>query len=636
MKNADYWRGRFSILEESAHQEADQYIQSLEEMFMDAQRTVQADIERWYGRFASNNGISLTEARKMLTTGQLEEFRWTVDQYIKIGQQANLSAEWLKKLENASAKFHVSRLEAIQTQIQQQIELLYGNQVDSLDALLKKVVGNGYTHTAFEVQKGVGLGWDITGLDQKKLETLLSKPWTTDGRTFRDRCWLNKNDLVGSVSKSLTQGLLRGDSPAKITTAIQKQFGVHRYKAGRLVNTETTYFNAVATKECYKDLDVEMVEIIETLDSHTCSICGGLDGTVIPISQYEPGVTVPPFHPNCRGTTAPAIDPKYAGERAARNADGDVYYVPANMTYTQWKKAFVDGGSKDGLTVAVTAEAYEKLRSDARKKKSELNTTSRELSQVRTEKRLANMSGDTAKVDRLAEKETEIQEKIDVLQKELDSIFDSANIKTDTTKNLFLSNVDYIPVKKHDSVLDEQEIIQRIAGGDQTTGSCASVALSYAGQKRGYDVLDFRDGESREFFASKLNKIQMFKDLGVTSITADSANSSLTNGKKILSMLEEGKEYYLSVGGHAAIVRVQNGVPQYLELQSNYTNGWMDFGDVSDTLKYRFACSSSSKRYAPAYATDISQLDGEEFENILGYINTNADKQRKGASGGVK
>ena len=635
MKNADYWRGRFSILEESAHQEADQYIQSLEEMFMDAQRTVRSDIERWYGRFASNNGISLTEARKMLTTGQLEEFRWTVDQYIKIGQQANLSAEWLKKLENASAKFHVSRLEAIQTQIQQQIELLYGNQLDGLDSLLKKIAGDGYTQSAFAIQKGIGLGWDITALNQKKLETLLSKPWTTDGRTFSDRIWSKKKELVGSVQKELTQGLLRGDSPQKITDAIKNRFNVSRYQAGRLVHTETTYFNAISTKQAYQDLGVEKIEILETLDSHTCEICQPLDGTVIPLAQYEPGVTVPPFHPNCRGTTCPHFA-DMDGERAARNAEGKVYYVPANMTYTQWKKAFVDGGSKDGLTVAVTAEAYEKLRSDARKKKSELNTTSRELSQVRTEKRLANMSGDTAKVDRLEEKETEIQEKIDVLQKELDSIFDSANIKTDTTKNLFLSNVDYIPVKKHDSVLDEQEIIQRIAGGDQTTGSCASVALSYAGQKRGYDVLDFRDGESREFFASKLNKIQMFKDLGVTSITADSAKSSLTNGKKILSMLEEGKEYYLSVGGHAAIVRVQNGIPQYLELQSNYTNGWMDFGDVSDTLKYRFACSSSSRRYAPAYATDISQLDGEEFENILGYINTNADKQRKGASGGVK
>lgn len=352
MRNADYWRGRFSILEDSAHREAQKTIQDMEELYLDAQRSVQKEIESWYARFAGNNQISLTDARKWLTAGQLEEFHWSVEQYIKIGEQAGLDAAWLKKLENASTRFHISRLEAVQTGIQQQLELLYGNQVDSLDALLKKVVGNGYTHTAFEVQKGVGLGWDITGLDQKKLETLLSKPWTTDGRTFRDRCWLNKNDLVGSVSKSLTQGLLRGDSPAKITTAIQKQFGVHRYKAGRLVNTETTYFNAVATKECYKDLDVEMVEIIETLDSHTCSICGGLDGTVIPISQYEPGVTVPPFHPNCRGTTAPAIDPKYAGERAARNADGDVYYVPANMKYADWVQTFVNGGSKAGLTAA--------------------------------------------------------------------------------------------------------------------------------------------------------------------------------------------------------------------------------------------------------------------------------------------
>lgn len=352
MRNADYWRGRFSILEDSAHQEAQRTIQDMEELYLDAQRSVQKEIESWYARFAVNNQISLTDARKWLTAGQLEEFHWSVEQYIKIGEQAGLDAAWLKKLENASTRFHISRLEAVQTGIQQQLELLYGNQVDSLDALLKKVVGNGYTHTAFEVQKGVGLGWYITGLDQKKLETLLSKPWTTDGRTFRDRCWLNKNDLVGSVSKSLTQGLLRGDSPVKITTAIQKQFGVHRYKAGRLVNTETTYFNAVATKECYKDLDVEMVEIIETLDSHTCSICGGLDGKVIPISQYEPGVTVPPFHPNCRGTTAPAIDPKYAGERAARNADGDVYYVPANMKYADWVQTFVNGGSKAGLTAA--------------------------------------------------------------------------------------------------------------------------------------------------------------------------------------------------------------------------------------------------------------------------------------------
>lgn len=360
MKNADYWRGRFSILEESAHNQSYEYLQSLEEMFTDAQRKVQADIERWYGRFATNNGISLTEARKLLTTGQLEEFRWTVDQYIKIGQQNNLSAEWLKKLENASAKFHVSRLEAIQTQIQQQIEFLYGNQLDGLDSLLKQIAGNGYTQTAFSIQKGIGLGWDITALNQKKLETLLSKPWTTDGRTFSDRIWIKKAELIGNVQKELTQGLLRGDSPQKITGAIQKRFNVSRYQAGRLVHTETSYFNAISAKQAYQDLGVEKVEILETLDSHTCEICQPLDGVVIPLAQFEPGVTVPPFHPNCRGTTCPYFD-DMDGERAARNADGEVYYVPANMTYTQWKKAFVDG-VKDALPVATAGEGLKRIR----------------------------------------------------------------------------------------------------------------------------------------------------------------------------------------------------------------------------------------------------------------------------------
>ena len=76
----------------------------------------------------------------------------------------------------------------------------------------------------------------------------------------------------------------------------------------------------------------EKIEILETLDSHTCEICQPLDGTVIPLAQYEPGVTVPPFHPNCRGTTCPHFA-DMDGERAARNAEGQVYYVPANMTY---------------------------------------------------------------------------------------------------------------------------------------------------------------------------------------------------------------------------------------------------------------------------------------------------------------
>ena len=249
MKNAAYWRERFAMIEEAAHRDAQATVRTLEGYYLDAQMALQREIELWYARFAKENEVSLSDARKLLNAGQLEEFRWDVEQYIKIGEQSGLDAKWLKKLENASARFHISRLEAIQISIQQQMELLFGNQTDALDALLRRTAGNGYTYAAYEIQKGIGLGWDVTGLDQRRLNLLLSKPWTSDGRTFRDRCWTKKQELVDAVQKELVQGMLRGSDARKITENIRKRFGVSRYQAARLVHTETICFNAVAAKE---------------------------------------------------------------------------------------------------------------------------------------------------------------------------------------------------------------------------------------------------------------------------------------------------------------------------------------------------------------------------------------------------
>lgn len=213
-----------------------------------------------------------------------------------------------------------------------------------------------------------------------------------------------------------------------------------------------------------------------------------------------------------------------------------------------------------------------------------------------------------------------------------------AEVETATSTALKSLGVDYNPVLEQSDTLSMDEIIHLVAGGDLTSGSCASVALAYAGQRQGWDVLDFRDGKSRDFFSSKMNKVRMFQDLGVQSIVSDTAKSNLVNGKRILEQLDEGTEYYLSVGRHAAIVRKNQGILQYLELQSSNpdSNGWNNFGDVAETLKNRFGCSSSSRYFSTAYATDISQLSGDDFRTILGYLNTDVASQRKGAAGYAK
>ncbi len=171
----------------------------------------------------------------------------------------------------------------------------------------------------------------------------LSKPWTADGRTFTDRCRDGRAIAVSTIQKLLTQACLRDDSLQKTTNALSKEPCVERYRAVRLVHTETTCFNAVAMKETYREMGVKRVEIVETLDGHTCKICQPLDGRIIPLSQYEPGVTVPPFHPNCRGTTAPAVSDRLleldreingGRKRIARDSDdGKTCHVPADMTY---------------------------------------------------------------------------------------------------------------------------------------------------------------------------------------------------------------------------------------------------------------------------------------------------------------
>lgn len=184
--------------------------------------------------------------------------------------------------------------------------------------------------------------------EHQQLDTVLTRPWSTDMRTFRDRCWTNKTELVSLVHTKLTQAMIRGDSPDRVTKAIAEKFNVSKNKAGRLAMTESAYFSAQAQKDCFNNLDVKKYEVVATLDEKTCDICAPLDGMVFPMADYEPGVTANPFHPWCRCCTAPHFEDN-DGERAARNADGEVYYVPANMKSPEWKKTFVDGGEKDGL-----------------------------------------------------------------------------------------------------------------------------------------------------------------------------------------------------------------------------------------------------------------------------------------------
>jgi len=342
MRNDKYWANRMRILEESLLDTGYDYVKNLERQYATAIQDIESQIAKWYQRFATENGITLAEANKLLTTQELDEFRWTVEEYIKYGQENAVSQAWYKQLKNASARVHVSRLDSLKLQLQAQAEALHGAQTELLETSLAEVYERGYYHTAFELQKGIGVGWTLHGLTDDTIKKALARPWTLDAQTFSDRIWANKQALVNSVNTQLTQTIMRGAAPDKAIKAIADRFKVSRSQAGRLVMTETAAFANMARKDCFTDLGVKKYVIVETLDKETCSLCGSLDGKVYPMSEYKVGVTAPPFHPWCRGTTAPYYeDMENLGDRFARDDEGKRYTVPKDMTYKEWERKFL-------------------------------------------------------------------------------------------------------------------------------------------------------------------------------------------------------------------------------------------------------------------------------------------------------
>lgn len=193
------------------------------------------------------------------------------------------------------------------------------------------------------------------------------------------------------------------------------------------------------------------------------------------------------------------------------------------------------------------------------------------------------------------------------------------------TEAIEKAGVEHREVVKFDKQPTEAEIIARVGGGDRTTGSCASLGLVYAANKAGLDVLDFRDGKSREYFANYPHLFQIVEKVG-------GIKEYNTTGIQLMKQTEIGKEYYLSVARHAAVVRqVSKGKYEYLELQSATSNGWKPLD--AKVFAWRF----SQRGRSIGLLIELSALQNAPgFQKMMGYINTAPDAQKKGTAGTIK
>ena len=335
---SNYWTKRFEEEEKQRNILNKAYAKEIEKQYKIAENKIKSDIEKWYIRIADNNQISLADAKKLLTKDELKEFKWTLAEYT----QKAKSGAWKKELENASARVHIQRLEALQLQVQNSIETLRNKENEMLEDYLIKNYEDTYYHSLYEISKRLNLKTSFATLDKNKINQVIGKPWLSDGKTFSDRIWQDKEQLINTLRTKITQSFITGstldEAVEDISKFISDKIKNKEYVARRLLETESAAYASKAQIEAFKSIDVEKYEIVATLDLHTSEICQEMDGKVFKLSDQEVGVTVPPFHCHCRTVIAPYFDDE--STRASRDENGE-YKEVKYMNYKEWKDQYI-------------------------------------------------------------------------------------------------------------------------------------------------------------------------------------------------------------------------------------------------------------------------------------------------------
>ena len=517
------------------------------------------------------------------------------------------------------------------------------------------------------------------------------------GFTISGRVWRMAEQAMQHIETSLSEGLAEGRSAAELSRTIRQDLrepdrlfrrvrdkngnlqlsrsarayhpgtGVYRssYKnALRLTRTEINVSYAEADFERWQRLDFVIGYEVRLSNNHTCNghpftdICDELAG------KYPKWFKFTKWHPQCRCVCLAIFDDDPGA--------GEVRDVPPN--FKQWvtdnqprldrsiKKGTApywvrDNFSKEGkLTGAGRKPATPRTSGGGSKPPKPPVTTTTAPADPDEDRRRRTLERAKARHEaRTPEEVQEIKANWDDWKKWRQtlqriwtindkSVSEQAQKqgrgKIGSQRRKPVPPILFNKVRRLKRPLSEERIIKMISGGDLTGGSCSSVAFAYAGCMDGLKVKDFRGGESLKFFSHGYN-IRRIAETTKNAVIETSFNG-FTAANAALKNVKEGKRYYFTAGEHAAIVRKNNGVLEFLELQDPDPNGNKFIKLDREKLKGRFAVKQSRVRFRmkleqSSFLIDIDDLKGSEgFRKLLGYINTEHKYQLKSRFGSIK
>ena len=293
LQSSAYWKKRTDEIMAYVDRTDIDFFDELQSIYTESRQNVQKEIYAFYAQYAKDNQITMQEAQKRLTREDLSDYRANAEKYFK---QAEKDPDLLKRLNEQYRAGKVTRLEALELNLEWQLGKMNQTLQKSFNSYLKE--------TAQHVYKKISGGNSSSTLNRPALEQLVKTPF--NGKNYSSSLWGNTDTLSQDLKQTLKNGFVRGQGPADMAREIRKKYNVAKSRAEAIVRTDGTAVVNNATLQRYKEFGLTKYQFQAHIDSRTTEICKEQNEKVYDIDEYMPGKNAPPMHVNCRSVITPS------------------------------------------------------------------------------------------------------------------------------------------------------------------------------------------------------------------------------------------------------------------------------------------------------------------------------------------
>ncbi|MFQ7132334.1 MAG: minor capsid protein [Dorea formicigenerans] len=349
-KSNDYWRKREEEnLRKNQISEAE-YARQIQETYEYMLDQIQKEINGFYTKYATAEGISLAEAKRRVSKLDIEEYGRKAARYVK---EQNFSKQANEEMRLYNATMKINRLELLKANIG--LELVSG--FDELQQYFDEKLTD-RTLEEFKRQAGI-LGKTVLN-NEKVAHAIVNASFKN--ATYSDRIWMYQSQLKAEMDKLLKEGLIQGKNPRMLARHLQKTFGASRYNAERLMVTELARVQTEAQKQSFIRNGFDEYVYVACGGSDVCAECKALDGKHFKVDDMMPGENASPMHPCCHCSVAAYMDDK-AYEEWLNS------YREHGLNFEDWKASRESEESKKKYKYANTVVKKTLLKSSSYRKK---------------------------------------------------------------------------------------------------------------------------------------------------------------------------------------------------------------------------------------------------------------------------